>query len=55
MDLEELQKVIESRTNTMLKIIFDILTKQSDKSAESLTAHSDVIGNFMDKMGGVST
>lgn len=47
-NIEELQKIIECRTNTMPLI--DISSKQSEKVMESLTALSNLIVNFMAKM-----
>lgn len=49
-DLEELQKIIEARTNAMLKIIIDYTTQQSEKVVESIAMLSSMLANCLAKL-----
>lgn len=49
-DSDAVQKCIETRTNMMLKIILESLSKQSDSLNETIAALSSLIVKFLDKL-----
>lgn len=48
-DFEKIQKILESRTNIMFKILVEYSSKQSDKIMESINVLSILITNFLAK------